>query len=218
MIPENPRLWDISPEVSESLAVFPGDAPFKRDVVLSFAKGAHLNLSGGGGTFHLGAHADAPSHYSPTGQSIESRSLLPYLGKCQVISMRPSRGVRISVHDWNRAGATVSSPRILFKTLSFEDPTKWKSDFTALSPELVDHLATLGVRLLGIDTPSVDAEDSKLLETHARVLAHDVSLLEGLRLNDVPDGIYDLVALPIKIKGAEAAWVRAVLMARKESA
>ena len=89
------EIYDISPEISETLAVFPGDKPFKRDITCSFEKGDNFLLSSISGTIHLGAHTDAPSHYHPDGKSIHQRDLSLYLGNCQVIQLSLSPGERI---------------------------------------------------------------------------------------------------------------------------
>jgi arylformamidase len=101
--------------------------------------------------------------------------------------------------------------RVLLATGSFPDPEVFSEDFAAASPELIDHLHERGVRLVGIDTPSIDPFSSKDLPAHKRCLAHDMGLLEGLVLKDVPAGIYELIALPLPLVGFDASPVRAVL-------
>lgn len=201
--------FDVSPEISEDLAVFPGDTPFKRRVLLGFDRGDHLGLSSVETTVHIGAHADAPSHYRAAGASIEARSLDYYIGPAQVLSVQAKRGARISPSD---VRTKILAARVLFKTGSFPDPRRWSDDFNSLSPELVAELAERGVRLVGIDTPSVDPAESKALETHQALFERDMAVLEGLQLAEAPDGLYTLVAAPLKIRGADAAPVRAVLL------
>jgi arylformamidase len=101
--------------------------------------------------------------------------------------------------------------RVLFATGSYPDPTSFNEDFVALSPEAVDALGARGVGLVGIDTPSVDLFDSKDLPAHQACLRHDMAILEGLVLDRVPDGVYELIALPLKLQGFDASPVRAVL-------
>ncbi|MBI3553348.1 MAG: cyclase family protein [Elusimicrobia bacterium] len=202
--------YDISPAVSEETAVFPGDTPFRRDVSLDFKKGNHLGLSAVHTTVHIGAHADAPSHYHPEGRPIDERPLEPYLGPCQVVAVKASRGARVKPSDLG--ALKITTERVLIKTDSFPDPDRWTNDFNSLSPELIDRLACDGVRLVGIDTPSIDPWDSKGLESHRAAHRHDMSLLEGIVLSQVPAGIYQLVALPLRLKGADASPVRAILI------
>jgi arylformamidase len=101
---------------------------------------------------------------------------------------------------------------VLFKTRSFPNPDRWTSDFASLSPELIEKLAGQGVRLVGIDTPSIDPAEDKALESHQAVLRNDMAILEGIVLDDVAEGEYQLVALPLRIAGADASPVRAVLL------
>lgn len=106
----------------------------------------------------------------------------------------------------------ITAPRVLFKTGSYPDPTHFNTDFCSLSPELIEELALNGVCLVGIDTPSIDPAESKDLPSHAMVAAHDLAILEGVVLDHVADGVYTLVALPLRIEGADASPVRAVLL------
>ena len=123
---------------------------------------------------------------------------------------RVERGLspRVSLED---LGSEIDAERVLLVTGTFPDPTQWNEDFAGLEPDLVDALHALGVRLVGIDTPSVDLFSSKDLQAHKRFLAHDMAILEGLVLKDVPQGLYELIALPLKLEGFDASPVRAVL-------
>ncbi len=206
------KIHDISPAISEKIAVFPGDTPFSRNVALAFPKD-HLTLSSVNTTLHLGAHADAEVHYLPGGKGIEARDLSVYLGDCQVIRVHLDPGARILPAHLN--GITVESTRVLFRTDSFSDPNRWTDFFNALSPELIDFLAARKVKLVGIDTPSIDPADSKALESHNAVARHKLAVLEGLVLTNVNPGRYTLIALPLPIEGADASPVRAVLLEGK---
>lgn len=204
------KIYDLTPKISPRLGVFPGDQSFTRNVALSMAAGAHLELSSILTTVHLGAHADAPSHYHAQGADIASRPLSLYLGKAQVIRVQ-GLGARERVRPEHIRQA-IEAPRVLFDTGTFPDPENWNSDFAALSPELIEGLASKGVRLVGLDTPSVDPEDSKALESHQALYRHDLAVLEGLFLKDVPEGVYTLIALPLPIESGDASPVRAVLV------
>src|SRR5207244_2645267 len=94
---------------------------------------------------------------------------------------------------------------------TFPDPETFNTDFAALSAELVETLYAQGVKLVGIDTPSVDLFDSKDLPAHRTFLRLDMAILEGLVLRDVPEGVYELIALPLRLVGFDASPVRAVL-------
>jgi arylformamidase len=109
--------------------------------------------------------------------------------------------------------AIAEAPRVLFKTGTDPDPFRWPERFAALSPDVARALAGAGARLVGIDTPSVDDAKSETLPVHAILLDGGVSWLENLDLSGVEPGVYDLVALPLRIVGACASPVRAVLLA-----
>lgn len=207
---ENRDIFDITPVINSHLAVFPGDTPFKRQVVMDVNKGDHISLSWIQSTVHLGAHADAPNHYFRNGEAIEQRNLKIYLGTAQVIEIPTRFGARINCKDFEKS--VISAPRVLFKTRSFPDPTQWRNDFMALSEEVIEALVKKGVRLVGIDTPSIDLAEDKILESHQAVARHDLAILEGIVLDKVDPGIYQLIALPLPIEGADASPVRAILL------
>jgi arylformamidase len=209
------KIIDISPLVSEATGVFPGDTAFRRSVALDFKQGHNLLLSSIQTTLHIGAHADAPNHYSPQGAGVDERDLSRYLGHCLVLHANVPRGVRVSKSHFGEKWKNTShwpSARILVRTDSFPDPDNWNSDFCSFDPGLIKEWAEAGVKLIGIDTPSIDPEDSKALEAHNVVARYDLAILEGLILGHVPEGYYTLLALPLKLKDADAAPVRAVLL------
>lgn len=203
-----PRVYDITPAIGPSLGVWPGDTPPDRTVLMDLARGDSVTLSTLRATVHLGAHADGPNHYGLGAPDIASRSLDFYLGRCQVVRASVPRGGRVS-----RAmiAEPITEPRVLVATGTFPDPEHWNDDFAALDPGLVDTLAAQGVRLIGIDTPSVDTMTSKDLPAHHRFLAHDMAILEGIVLHEVPPGRYELIALPLRLSGFDASPVRAIL-------
>lgn len=206
---ENKIVIDISPTISSKTAVFPGDTPFQQEFLLKIDSGHNLDLSTIKTTVHIGAHTDAPSHYHSDGVSIEKRPLNYYLGKAQVIEVDCEKGTRIKPEHLTQS---VVSPRVLFKTNSFPNPDIWNADFVALSAELIEFLAAKKVVLVGIDTPSVDLADDKLLESHTAIFKNNMAILEGIVLKDVSSGNYDLICLPLKIEGSDASPVRAVLL------
>ena len=201
-------IYDITPPITTALAVWPGDTPPSREVLLDMARGDNLTLSTLRATVHLGAHADAPSHYGRDAPSIESRPLDRYLGPCRVVRVEAAPGTRISA---DQVPDDLDTERLLIATGTYPDPESWNGDFAALEPDLVDTLHERGVRLVGVDTPSVDLPESKDLPAHKRFLAHDMAILEGLVLTDVPEGVYELIALPLPLVGFDASPVRAIL-------
>ncbi|MHC4992817.1 MAG: cyclase family protein [Planctomycetota bacterium] len=201
-------IHDITPPISPGLCVWPGDTPPSREVLLDMSRGDNLTLSTLHATVHLGAHADGPNHYGCDAPSIDQRPLDLYMGPCTVMHVDAKRARRLTPADLPRR---VETERLLIATGTYPDPTSFNEDFAALSPELVDHLHGHGVRLVGVDTPSVDLFTSKELPAHQRFLANDMAILEGLLLDDVPDGEYELIALPLPLVGFDASPVRAVL-------
>jgi arylformamidase len=201
-------IHDISPPLSSSLAVWPGDTPLSREALLELSRGDSVTLSTLRATVHLGAHADAPSHYGLEAPDIASRALRYYLGDCEVIRVPAAPGGLITPEMLPRAP---TMPRILLATGTFPDSRVFAEDFAALDPRLVDVLAAAGAILVGVDTPSVDPFSSKELPAHRRFLAHDMAILEGLVLDGIPEGPYELIALPLRLEGFDASPVRAVL-------
>ena len=203
------KLIDISPLVESSIEVWPGDTPFTLARNSDMRDGANLTLSNIRTTVHVGAHADAPSHYVRDGEDIAARDLDFYAGPCVVVDVEGIGARRILPADV--AGKRIDRPRVLFRTNTFRDPRRWNNDFASLSPELVEFLHERGVILAGIDTPSVDPFESKELEAHHALARFDMANLEGLVLTDVAEGAYELIALPLRLRGADASPVRAVL-------
>ena len=201
-------LYDITPPITPYLRVWPGDTPPAREVLLDMRRGDEITLSTLRATVHLGAHADAPSHYGADAPAIDARGLDYYLGRCQVIRVPVPRGSLVTPEA---VAAPITAPRVLLDSGTHPDPELFPEDFAALSPELVTWLHRQGVRLVGIDTPSVDPFSSKELPAHKTFLKHDMAILEGLVLKDVPEGVYELIALPLRLVGFDASPVRAVL-------
>lgn len=205
------KIYDITPTVTPRLAVWPGDTPPSREVLADMNAGSNLTLSTLHATVHLGAHADAPNHYGRDAESIETRDLSLYLGPCHLVRVEVPRGTRVPA---SALPESVDCERILFATGTYPDPESFAEDFAGFEPALVDAAHARGVRLLGIDTPSVDLFSSKDLPAHARFLANDMAILEGLVFDGVPEGHYELIALPLKLAGFDASPVRAILRAR----
>lgn len=203
------QVLDISPEISSETAVFPGDTSFSQEFLLEIKNGKNLDLSTIKSTVHIGAHTDAPSHYNLNGRSIEKQSLHYYMGPVQIIELPTRMGARIYPKDIQ---VEIVSTRVLFKTNSFPNPNKWNDDFMALSVELIEFLADKKVILVGIDTPSIDLSQDTKLESHSAVYKNNMAILEGVVLQNVIEGLYDLICLPLKIKGSDASPVRAVLL------
>jgi arylformamidase len=203
------NILDISPLLSERIGVWPGDVPFSRRVACSIEGGSNIDLSSITTTVHVGAHVDAPSHYRAGGEAIATRPLARYVGPCQVIRVDVARGGRVGPEHVREP---FRAPRVLFRTGTYPHADRFDTDFASLSPALVDAVHAAGGVLVGIDTPSIDPFADNVLEAHQAVARHDLSILEGVVLDHVEPGLYTLVALPLRIEGADASPVRAVLI------
>jgi len=202
------KLWDISPPIAPDSPVFPGDEAYTQRWTARIGPGCPVNLTAITMSPHIGAHADAPLHYADGERAIGEVDLSPYLGRCRVIhAIGPARLIRpeelaASAHDL--------PPRVLVRSCETA-PTAWSPEFSSFAPETIAWLAGLGVKLVGIDSQSVDPADSKTLDSHHQLLHHDLRVLENLVLDAVPAGDYELIALPLKLMQACASPVRAVL-------
>ena len=203
-----PRLWDISPPLNPATPPFPGDQPYEQRWTARIGPGCPVNLSALTLSPHLGAHADAPLHYADDAPAIGAVALEPYLGRCRVIHAI-GRGPLVRLEHLAHALADLP-PRVLVRTCE-RAPTAWSDDFAAYAPDTIAALAARGVKLVGIDSQSVDPATSKTLDSHHLLLKHDLRVLENLVLDEVPEGDYELIALPLKLTLACASPVRAVL-------
>ena len=202
------KIWDISPPIASDSPLFPGDTAYSQQWTATIAPGCPVNLSAITMSPHIGAHADAPLHYGVDAATIGQVSLDPYLGRCRVIhAIDCGRLVRPE----HLAHAATDLPRRVLVRTCLSAPTQWSPEFSAFAPETIAWLASLNVRLVGIDSQSVDPADSKTLDSHHLLLHHGLRVLENLVLDDVPAGDYELIALPLKLMTADASPVRAVL-------
>lgn len=203
------RLWDISPAVHEGAPVFPGDTPYRQRWAATISPGCPVNVSEISLSPHVGAHADAPLHYDPAGAPIGELDLAPFLGPCRVIHAI-ERGPLI---EWAHIAHAVDAlpPRVLVRTYRRAPVERWDGALAAYAPATIERLAALGVKLVGIDTASIDPADSKTLDSHQVIRRLGLRVLENLVLDEVPEGDYELIALPLKLVSADASPVRAVL-------
>ncbi len=206
-----PRLWDISPPVHATSPVFPGDTAYSQQWAATIGPGCPVNVSAITLSPHVGAHADAPLHYDPQGAAIGAVDLAPFLGRCRVIHAIGC-GALVRWQDIAHAVTDDLPPRVLVRTYA-QAPTDWDQALAAYAPDTVRRLANAGVLLIGIDTASIDPADSKTLDSHQVIRQRGLRVLENLVLDDVPEGDYELIALPLKLTTADASPVRAVLRA-----
>ena len=204
-----PRIYDISPPVGPASPVFPGDTAYQQLWTATLAPGCPVNVSALTLSPHLGAHADAPLHYDPTGAAVGALDLLPYLGPCRVIhAIAPGPLI-----EWHHLAHALKNlpPRLLVRTYQRMPIDQWDPNLSAFAPETLDRLADLGVLQVGIDRASIDPADSKNLPSHQVIRQRGLRVLENLVLDDIPEGDYELIALPLKLMLADASPVRAIL-------
>jgi arylformamidase len=203
------RLYDISQPLRPDLPVWPGDTPFGLERTWFLEGECPVNVSRLTLSTHSGAHADAPLHFDPAGTAIDAVDLVPYLGPAQLLSVTegPERIAAEEVLPRLEPGTR----RVLLRTFELFPQDAWPTHFRTPAPDLVEALGAAGVRLLGIDGPSLDPQDAKDLVSHQALGRWRMAVLEGLVLDGVPDGRYELIAPPLRLSGADASPVRALL-------
>ena len=207
--PRSKKLWDISPPVHADSPVFPGDTYYSQQWVASIGPGCPVNVSAITLSPHVGAHADAPLHYDPEGAAIGDVDLMTFIGPCRVIH---AIGCGPLVRPEHIAHAMDQlPPRVLVRVYERMPQDRFDNDLPAFAPETIALLADRGVVLIGIDSASVDPADSKTLDSHQVLRRRGLRVLENLLLDAVPEGDYELIALPLKLTEADASPVRAVL-------
>jgi len=209
------KLWDISPPVDARSPVFPGDTEYRQVWGATIGPACPVNVSAITLSPHTGAHADAPLHYEAGAATIGEVPLGPFLGPCRVIHAI-ARGPLVELRHLAHALPPAAAPlptRVLVRTYARAPLDRFDPDCAAFAPATVEALADLGVSLVGIDTASVDPTASKTLDSHQVLRRRGLRVLENLVLDDVPEGDYELIALPLRLTSADASPVRAVLRA-----
>jgi arylformamidase len=211
------KIWDISRTLSKDFAQWPGDEPFRYRATNEIAKGASVNLGAITMSVHNGTHADAQFHFDTNGASIEKMSLDVYLGRATVVDLsqtfsRLQEKHLITVEDLRPdAEAIAATSRLLVKTGRWKDSTVFPDRIPVVAADVPTWLQKNGVKLLGVDLPSMDEIDSKSLQNHHALARAGIAIIESLDLRNVAPGIYNFAALPLKIAGADGAPIRAVL-------
>jgi len=202
-------LIDISPSLRVGMGVFPGDAAFIVSQTFAIGPDCPVNVASIAMSTHCGAHVDAPLHYDATGASIDTLNLADFIGPARVIDARGTGA--LCGYEEIASALEGAPPRLLLRLMDRGNELAWPTGFRALAPETVERLALRGIRLIDVDVPSIDPETSKDLPSHMACRRHDLRIVENLVLADVAPGDYELIALPLKLRGLDAAPVRAVL-------
>lgn len=204
------RIYDISRTVSPSLTVWPGDPPIEFEEAARMARGDSVNVTQLKLGTHTGTHIDAPWHFDEDGAHTAELPPETFIGPARVITVERRSGTitpaDLGVDDLGGV------ERVLLRTWVSDVPDdEWPEDYPYPSVELADWLAGQGVRLLGVDLPTVDDAEGEGLPAHHRLNEHGITILERVNLSGVPDGVYELIALPLKLAGLDGSPVRAVL-------
>lgn len=203
-------IYDITRTVSHHTAVWPGDKPFSTEHVYRLSEGKAVNLTTITMSPHTGTHMDAYYHYEPDGEHPASMPLDAYLGPARVVTVNKHSG-ELTRDDFQHVDLTGVERLLIHSHVSDLDDNQWAAEFPYLSVELIEWLASSGVRLIGLDSPSMDAFDSTELRCHHALNRYRMVNIELLQLRGVPDGDYELIALPLKLDEVCGSPVRAIL-------
>jgi arylformamidase len=211
------KIWDISRTLSNDLAEWPGDEPCHFRLTKEKAKDESVNLGAISMSVHNGTHADARFHFDTDGESIEKVSLEIYLGRATVVDLAQAfldskEKHLITIEDLRSSAEQIAATsRLLVKTGRWSDSTIFPNQIPVIAADVPAWLQKNGVRLVGLDLPSVDEIDSKSLQNHHALACAGIAIVESLDLSDVSSGIYQFAGLPLKIAGGDGAPIRAIL-------
>lgn len=201
------KIFDISMALHAKTPEWPGDVPFQFHLSVTKEQSGSVNIGELSTSTHIGTHIDAPFHYDDNGLKVEDLPLDIYLTTAQVIDV--SGTAKITVNDLPAIEEGVEA--VLLHTATWQDRSTFPTSWPEFDAEIAEWMANKGIRLLGVDVPSIDPQSSKDLPMHQAMNRAERYILEGIVLDGVPDGVYQLAALPLKITGADGSPVRAVL-------
>ena len=202
------KFHDISRPIHTGMPRWPGDIPAEFKLVATISAGSAVNVGRLQLSVHTGTHADAPYHYNQAGARMDQVPVETYVGPARVVDVRGHATITIallSAFDFS------TTPRVLFKSDTWTDPDYFPDSWPLLAANVPAWLGARGVKLVGLDVPSVDHLTSKNLPIHHALDAAGLVILENLDLRTVAPGVYELIALPLKIKDGDGSPVRAVL-------
>jgi arylformamidase len=203
--------FDVSVPLRNGMVHWPGDLPFERSLTLAIPKGDVCNLSQFSGSAHIGTHMDAPRHFIDGAATIETLPLDAVIGPARVIDIHDEECIRIDELEPHRI---VEGERLLFKTVNSErvwNTDQFQEKYVYIPESTARYLAARGVRTVGVDYLSVGAFHGDGPEAHRAMLGAGIWIIEGLNLQSVEPGNYELICLPVKMVGSDGAPARAVL-------
>ncbi|MFY0761945.1 arylformamidase [Metabacillus dongyingensis] len=199
---------DISRPIQNSTPTWPGDTPFDFELMWTKEASGSVNVGKLEMSTHTGTHIDAPFHVDSEGKKVHELDLSIYCGKAKVIHLQDVEV--ITAHELKKADLS-ETERLLIRTDSWDDPLRFPEEFSYFHPDAAAYLKEIGVKLIGVDVPSVDFMKSKELPAHHSFLEHSIFILEGLDLSAAEQGDYELIALPLPIVDGDGSPVRAIL-------
>ena len=203
-------LLDVSVAVRAGTPEWPGDTPYACGWPWRIAEGASVNVSAITMSPHVGTHADAPLHVRDGWPGADELPLAAFVGRARVVDVRAA-GAPLDAAALAAHGVAPGVERLLLRTGATIADGAFPAGWPVLTAECAHWLLGAGLRLLGVDAPSVDDRESKALPIHHALFAGGAYVLENLDLRAAPPGDYDLLAQPLKLVGLDAAPVRAVL-------
>ena len=207
------RLRDISVTLGAGTPEWPGDTPYACGWTATISDGSSVNLSSITTSPHVGTHADAPLHVRDGWPGSHELPLEAFCGPAVVVDVSGSEG-EVPLEQIVNALPSQSIDRLLLKTGSSIAGGSFPEHWAHLSESCARSLLGMGLKLLGVDAPSVDSRESKSLAVHKMLFSGNAFILENLDLRRVTPGAYDLMAFPVKVMALDAAPVRAVLLER----
>jgi arylformamidase len=199
---------DITQPLTNDIAVWPGDTPFSYEVSVTKEKSGSVNIGKVTMSIHTGTHIDAPFHFDNEGRKVKDLDVSVYVGIARMIDADHLESIGA---EEMKAFDLEGVSRLLIRTRPQSIPTIFPSKITLFSPDLAPYLREMGIKLIGIDIPSVDPLNSKELETHHALFENGIHILENVVLEHIKPGDYHLISLPLLIEEADGSPVRAII-------
>jgi arylformamidase len=190
---------------------WPGDPPFHIERASDQQKGDTATVSRMSLGVHTGTHMDAPVHFIRDGESIDQIPLDATVGRARVIPIRDTKSIK---PEELTEYSIQNGERILFKTVNSDHAWQtddFREDFVFISKEAAAYLVECGIRSVGVDYLSVGGFREDGPETHETLLSAGIWIIEGLDLNGVEPGDYELICLPLRLIGSDGSPARAIL-------
>lgn len=199
---------DVSQPLESAITTWPGDTPFQYEIAWPMAESGSVNVGKLTMSLHTGTHIDAPFHFDDAGKRVIDLDPALYIGPARVIHLPNRKTIEASDLDgFDLTGVE----RLIIKTDGWPDKSTFPNQIPVLTPSLSDRLGQQGIYLIGLDLPSVDAIDSKEMAAHHALTRNNVHILEGLVLDSIVPGDYELIAVPLPIVEGDGSPVRALL-------